>query len=169
MDTISLLFNLFEDPFMYSIIFLIYAILAAIILPIPVEIGLLNPNMNPILLIIIMGIGKGIGSLVVFNIGLKIRKAIKKRFTGSPFTKKMVKYCEDFVKKYGYIGLFIIMSTPLMIDSTTLYLFSVLNARKKEGGRAMVQSHFIIINILAGITRGSIILFLVYYAGVRLV
>jgi len=169
MDIISILLNFYENPAIYSLIFLIYVILAAVILPIPVEIGLFNPNINPLLIVSIMGIGKGIGSLVVFKIGLKIRKGIKKRFTGSPFTKKMVKYCEDFVKKYGYIGLFIIMSTPLMIDSATLYLFSVLNARKKEGGRAMVQSHFIIINILAGITRGSIILFLVYYAGVRLV
>lgn len=169
MDNISILFNVFEDPLIYSIIFLIYVILAAIILPIPVEIGLFNPNMNPILLVLIMGIGKGIGSLIVFKIGLKIRKGIKKRFTGSLLTKKIVKYCEGFVKKYGYLGLFIIMSTPLMIDSATLYLFSILNARKKECGRAMVQSRFIFINILAGITRGSIILLLAYYAGVRLV
>ena len=47
MESISVLVNVFEDPLMYSIFFLIYVILAAIILPIPVEIGLFNPNINP--------------------------------------------------------------------------------------------------------------------------
>jgi len=169
MNIISILMNFLEDPLMYSISFLIYVILAAIILPIPVEIGLFNPYMNPSLLVSIMGVGKGIGSLVVFEIGLKIRKGIKKRFTGSPLTKKIVKNCEGFVKKYGYIGLFVIMSTPFMIDSASLYLFSILNSKRKSGKRALVRKRFILINIAAGVMRGSIVLILAYYIGIKLV
>jgi len=169
MDSINILFNLFENPLMYSIIFLIYVILAAVILPIPVEIGLFNPNINPILLILIMGIGKGIGSIIVFKIGLKLRKEIKKRVMGTSLTIKIIKYCEGFVKKYGYIGLFIIMSIPLMIDSVTLYLFSILNPRRKSGKQALLLSRFVVINIAAGVLRGSIILALAYFINIRLV
>lgn len=169
MNIIDILINFLDNPVYYSIIFLIYVILAAIILPIPVEIGLFNPNMNPIILVSILAIGKGVGSLIVFEIGLRLRKGIKNRFTGTALTKKIVKYCEIFVKNYGYIGLLIIMSIPLMIDSATLYLFSILNSKKKEDRRAMVRSRFVLINCLAGAIRGSIILLLAYYIGFKLV
>ena len=68
MDVLDLLFNVVKDPLMYSITFLIYVILASVILPIPVETGLFNPNIHPIWLIILLAGGKGIGAFIVYNI-----------------------------------------------------------------------------------------------------
>ena len=169
MDLTEILLNAIEDPFSYSIIFLVYVILAAIILPIPVEIGLFNPYINPILLIIILAIGKGIGAFIVFNISKELRKKIKKITVGKNWkiTKKIISKLENFVKKYGHYGLFIIMSIPLMVDSITLYLFSLLNPTDEK--TILTSTKFVIINVAAGAIRGIIILSIFYFIGIKLI
>jgi len=168
MDLIEILLGAMGDPITYSIIFFIYVILAALILPIPVEIGLFNPFMHSAWLILILAIGKGVGAAIAFEIGTRARGVLKKRSIGTQLTKKIVAWCERFVRKYGYYGLFIIMSTPLMIDSVSLYLFSLSNP-KDEGKRAMTRRWFVLINIGSGAVRGTIILSVAYLIGVRLV
>ena len=169
MDLTEILLNAIEDPISYSIIFLVYVILAAIILPIPVEIGLFNPYINPILLITILAIGKGIGAFIVFNISIELRKKIKKITVGKNWkiTKKIISKLENFVKKYGHYGLFIIMSIPLMVDSITLYLFSLLNPTDEK--TTLTSTKFVIINVAAGATRGIIILSIFYFIGIKLI
>jgi len=168
MNPIEILLGLMQEPITYSIIFFIYVILTVLILPIPVEIGLFNPYIHPAILIFILAIGKGIGSAIAFEIGSRVRSVIKKRSIGTPLTKKVVAWCERFVIKYGYYGLFVIMSIPLMLDSVTVYLFSLLNP-KNEGRTAMTRRWFVLINILAGATRGIIILVVAYFLSVRLI
>jgi membrane protein YqaA with SNARE-associated domain len=171
MDFISILLSITGNPIQYSIIFFIYVILAALILPIPVEIGLFNPNIHPIWLISILAVGKGIGSLIAFEIGKRVRDTLKKRSSEKKrlILGKIIFWCEKFVIKYGYYGLFIIMSMPLMIDSATLYLFSLLNPKEGKGKRVMARKWFVLINIAAGATRGSIIFIIAYFIGVKLV
>lgn len=169
MDLINILTQSFQDPLFYSIIFFIYSILAAVILPIPVEIGLFNPYINPILLIGILALGKGVGSWIVFLIGTNLRALLKKVNSSTRLLKKILYYCEQFVKKYGYIGLFIIMSIPLMIDSVTLYLFSLLNPKEESGKQALAKNKFILINIGAGIVRGTIIILVAMFLKIQLV
>jgi membrane protein YqaA with SNARE-associated domain len=168
MNLIDILLGTVKNPILYSIIFFIYVVLAAVILPIPVEIGLFNYYINPILLVIILALGKGVGSLIAFEIGSKVRDIFKGKSFGSKLTKKIIDWCERFVIKYGYIGLLIIMSIPLMIDSATLYLFSLLNA-KEDGKRAMTRVSFVGINIIAGAIRGTIILLIAFFFEIRLV
>jgi len=60
------------------------------------------------------------------------------------------------------------MSTPLMIDSASLYLFSMSNP-KDVNKRVMTRKWFVLINIGAGALRGTIILMVSYLIGVRLV
>jgi len=55
-----------------------------------------------------------------------------------------------------------------MIDSATLYLFSLLNS-KNENKRAMTMRGFVLINVFAGGLRGSIVLSIAYFIGLRLV
>ena len=167
MNFIDFLFGVMNDPVSYSIVFFIYVILASIILPIPVEIGLFNSNINPVVLIIILAIGKGIGAFIAFEIGSRVRGGLKKRSYQNIIMKKIINWCERFVMKYGYYGLLIIMSTPLMLDSATLYLFSILNPN--ESGEAMTKKWFILINILAGGIRGTIIILIAYVFGMKLV
>jgi membrane protein YqaA with SNARE-associated domain len=167
MNLVDFLLNIAGDPVSYSLIFLIYVILAVIILPIPVEIGLFNPLIHPVLLVSILAIGKGIGALIVFFIGKGVHMKLKQWSIGTPLTKKILWYCEKFIRKYGYIGLFLIMSTPLMVDSISLYLFALLNPQE-NGKTALTKTKFVVINIIAGATRGSIILVLAYFIGIRL-
>ena len=168
MDLIGILLGAMQDPITYSIIFFIYVILTVLFLPIPVEIGLFDPYIHPVLLIFILALGKGVGSLIAFEIGTRVRGAIKKRSIGTPLTKKIIAWCERFVRKYGYYGLFIIMSIPLMLDSVTLYLFSLLNP-KDDGKITMTRRWFVLINIAAGAVRGIIILLVAYLFSFRLV
>lgn len=168
MDLTGILLGAMQDPITYSIIFFVYVVLAVLILPIPVEIGLFNPYVHPALLICILALGKGVGASIGFEIGTRVRGALKKRSIGTPLTKKIIAWCERFVRKYGYYGLFIIMSTPLMLDSVTVYLFSLLNP-KVDGKMAMTRRWFVLLNIAAGATRGIIILVIAYFFGVRLV
>jgi membrane protein DedA with SNARE-associated domain len=168
MDLIDVLLDATTDPVTYSIIFFTYVILTVIILPIPVEIGLFNPHINPLWLVFLMAVGKGAGAFVVFEIGTRARTKIKELSTGTPLTRKIVAALERFVIKYGNYGLFIIMSTPLMLDSVTLYLFSLLNP-ERQGTRALERRKFVLINTLAGVVRASIILLLWHIAGTKLV
>jgi len=168
MDLTGILLGATQDPLVYSVLFFIYVILTVLILPIPVEIGLFNPYLHPVLLIAILAIGKGVGSALAFEIGARIRGAIKKRMTGTPVTRKIIGWCELFVKRYGYYGLFIIMSTPLMLDSVTVYLFSMLNP-KDDGKMALKRKWFVLLNIVAGAVRGCVILIVAYFFNVRLV
>jgi len=168
MNLIDILFSIGNDPLQYSLLFFTYAVLAAVILPIPVEIGLFNFAIHPVILVTVLALGKGVGSYFVFEIGVTARGKIKGWSEKTKISSKIVKYSEDFVKKYGYIGLFIILSTPLMIDSVSLYLFSLLNA-DKDGGKAMEMRWFVVINIVAGAVRGIITLAVFYYVGVKLV
>ncbi|MCJ7571415.1 MAG: hypothetical protein MUO82_06020 [Candidatus Thermoplasmatota archaeon] len=168
MDLIGILLGAMQDPITYSIIFFIYVILTVLFLPIPVEIGLFNPYIHPALLIFILALGKGVGSLIAFEIGTRVRGALKKRSIRTPLTKKIIAWCERFVRKYGYYGLFIIMSIPLMLDSVTVYLFSLLNP-KDDGKKAMTRTWFVLINIGAGAVRGIIILLVAYLFSFRLV
>ncbi len=168
MDLTGILLGAVQDPAAYTIIFFIYVILTVLILPFPVEIGLFNPYIHPVLLIIILALGKGAGSLIAFEIGTRIRGAIKKRSMGTPLTKKIVGLCEQFVKRYGYYGLFIIMSIPLMVDSITVYIFSLLNP-KSDGKRGMARTWFVLINVAAGAMRGTIIILVAYFFSIRLV
>jgi hypothetical protein len=167
MDLIDLMLNAVGDPVSYSIIFFVYVVLAAVILPIPVEIGLFNPHVSPVLLVVIMALGKGIGAFIVFEISSRARRFFKQATMGGALTKKIVGASERFVRRYGRIGLFIIMSTPLMIDSISLYLFSLLNPHEENDG--LQKGVFVTINVVAGAVRGTIIIIVSYWLGVRLV
>lgn len=168
MDPIGILESLATNPLSYSLLFLVYTILAAVVLPIPVEIGLFNYHIHPVILISILALGKGIGGFIVFEISTSARKKLKEyTSTENRFIKKLIEYSEWFVKKYGYYGLLVVLSTPLMIDSISLYLFSLLNPEEK--GEGMDREWFTIINVIAGAFRGIITLAVFYWVGLKLV
>jgi hypothetical protein len=59
------------------------------------------------------------------------------------------------------------MSIPLMVDSITLYLFSLLNPTEEK--TVLTSTKFVLINISAGILRGIIILSIFYVVGIKLI
>jgi membrane protein YqaA with SNARE-associated domain len=164
-DLMQILYDVSSNPFLYSIIFFVFCVLAAIILPLPVEIGLFVGDVHPIIKILILGAGKSVGSYFVFFIGFKVDERVKKSTKRFKRYGIFVKKMEEFVSKYGYYALYIIMSIPLMIDTVPLYLFSIYN--KNEEGMSL--NGFVLVNFFAGCTRAVIIFAVLLGFGVKLV
>ncbi|MDD1770893.1 MAG: hypothetical protein LUO79_07395 [Methanomassiliicoccales archaeon] len=163
---IDFLNQLANNPVSYSIIFYVYCILAAIILPIPVEIGLFMGDSVPFIIkALILGAGKATGSVLVFYIGAKVEGPV--RFWSKKFNwfAWMVEKMELVVARLKYVGLYLILSIPLMVDTVPIYLWSIFN---KEG-KALSVGKFALTNMFAGFTR-AIIVYLVFLAfGIQLV
>jgi hypothetical protein len=151
---IAFLTSLSNDPLAYSVIFYIYCILAAIILPIPVEFGLfLNPDMSIFIKALILGLGKATGAFLIFYLGIKVEGPIRRWSRKWEWFRKFVDLMDRFVCKTRYIGLYILLSIPLMTDTVPIYLFSIFN---KEG-KALKPKWFTLTNFLAGITRAMVV------------
>ena len=153
-----------HDPAIYSLLFFIYTIAATIILPIPVELMLfLSPGTSIVIKALVLGLGKAVGSILVFYIGVNVEGPILKLADKWKFFRKLVAACQLLVTKFGYFGLYIIMSIPLMVDTVPVYLFSIFN---KEG--TMDVRYFAIVNLAAGITRAAIVYAVFYALGTKL-
>ena len=153
------------DPFTYLIIFYLFCVAAAIILPIPVEIALVvNPGIHIAIKAAVMGLGKGTGALVVFFLGRKIDETVGQYARKWRWYSWLLVKSEKLVRKYGYVAMYAIMSTPGMVDTIPLYIFSVLN---KEG-KLMTLWGFVLTNILAGVTRAFLIYAIFTAFGVEL-
>jgi hypothetical protein len=151
-----------NDVFVYSVFLFLYSIAAAIILPIPVEAALfISPATPFILKALLLGAGKAVGSVAIFYIGFELEGPVRRWSDRFKFFKKFVDFCEWFVAKLGYVGLFILLSIPLMSDTVVLYVFSLFN---KEG-RVLQMKWFALVNLLAGITRAMIFYAIITWLG----
>jgi membrane protein YqaA with SNARE-associated domain len=158
-NPIDFLRDFFTNPAVYFPLLFIYSFLAAIILPIPIEIALLWPLLaNDMGLYaaatIVMAAGKAIGGWAVFFIGIKLEDDIRMWSKRFKIAETVVNWCIEFVRKTNYIGLFILLSIPLMSDTAVLYIYSLFN----EEGEVLNMSRFVIVNFFAAIVRSLILL-----------
>jgi membrane protein YqaA with SNARE-associated domain len=154
-----------SDPLSFSVIFFIYTLLAAIILPFPVEIGLFFSPATPVLVkVLIMGLGKMVGAILVYYIGLTVGERIRIWSSQWRFFNWIVNKCEWLVSKFHYVGLYIILSIPIMPDTVPLYLFSMFN----EQG-VLQMKWFALVSFLGGVTRGLIVFAFFSLLGVKLI
>jgi hypothetical protein len=70
---------------------------------------------------------------------------------------------EVFVRRFGVLAMYLIMSIPGMVDTVPLYVFSLLN---KEG-TLMTLRDFAIANFLAGINRAFLIYAIIELLGLN--
>lgn len=194
------------DPATYLLIFFLFSIAAAVVLPIPVEIGLIwNPGVFFPLKAITLGLGKSVGSVAVFYIGtfvdklfswlgrfgpLRRLKALTARFANRLGMDKwrvykrlasrrpeppmpglrwgwlrwLARKSEGFVRRFGVLAIYILMSIPGMVDTVPLYVFAILNKQ----GTLMTLRDFALANLLAGVNRAFIIFAILELLGVRL-
>ena len=90
--------------------------------------------------------------------------AYEARLTGAKRYKiagRFVRWCERFVRKTNYVGLYVLLSIPLMSDTIPIYLYSLFN----EEGRAIDQRAFLVSNFLAAWTRAGFLVLV--YLGFR--
>ncbi len=150
------------DPLVYSAVFFIYIIAATLFLPVPVELLLFLSPATPFLFkAILLGVGKAIGSIIVFYIGMNVEKPINTLTRKWGFFRWVVNFSKWLVEKLGYLGLYLILSVPIMVDTVPVYLFSIF--RKDRCDRDLRL--FALTNLAAGITRAGIVYFVVTELG----
>jgi membrane protein YqaA with SNARE-associated domain len=163
-ELMNYLMNHQADPLTYLVIFFLFCIAAAIILPIPVEIALIwNPSIFFPIKALVLGLGKATGAVAVFFIGAKVETAVA-RFSRWGWFKWLLLKSEAFVRRYGIFAMYIIMSIPGMVDTIPLYLFSIFNQR----GTIIRMRDFALANFLAGINRAFLIFAILEVFGLSL-
>jgi len=157
--------NLYSaDPFAYGIIFFFYSILATIILPIPVELGLIwNPGTPFIMKALILGAGKAVGSVLVFYIGFRMEGRIRGWAQKWGWFRWFVEKSQALVAKTRYVGLYLLLSIPGMVDTVPVYVFSLFNRE----GQVLELRYFVLANFLGGITRALILYAMFYGLGIN--
>ena len=160
-DLIALLSDAIRNPVVYFLLVFVYAILIAIILPIPIETALLLPLEQGSLTLFTVALfavalGKAVGAWIVFLLGLKVEGAITKWSTRFKTVARIVTLMERFVRWSGTIGLYTLLSIPLMSDTLPIYFYALFN---KEG-KALDQRQFILSNFLAGFNRVALLFLL---------
>jgi len=151
-----------DDPLVYSVVFFIYIIAATLFLPIPVELLLfLSPATPFVFKAILLGVGKAVGSIIVFYIGMNVERPINTLTKKWGFFRMVVNFSKWLVDKLGYLGLYLILSVPIMVDTVPVYLFSIF--RKDRCDRDLKL--FALTNLAAGITRAGIVYFVVTELG----
>lgn len=160
-DLMAVLQNFFLNPIVYLLLLFVYSFLVAIILPIPIELALLWPLLDNDIVFyaaatIVMALGKTIGAWGVFFIGLKLEEPIRDWSKRFKIVETFVDWCTIFVRKTRYIGIFVLLSIPLMTDTIPLYLYSLFN----EEGKVLNMKLFGLVNFFAAIVRSIILLLL---------
>jgi hypothetical protein len=154
-----------QDPIIYSFVFFLYAVAATVFLPIPVEVGLFFSPETPIFIkALILGLGKAVGSMLVFSLGGRISGWTFRLFSKLKVLRWFMEAMRWFVAKTRYFGLYVILSIPLMVDTVPIYLFSLFNQKGMMNVR-----YFALTNFFAGITRAAIVYLVFYWLGMKLV
>jgi len=169
-DLLGALQSFLGDPAIYLLLVFAYSILVAIILPIPIEIALIWPLLNGelayfVAVVLVMAIGKTVGALIVLYLGIKVEKTVYFWSRKFKWFGKVVHYLALFVKKTGFIGLYFILSIPLMTDTVPIYIYSIFH----EEGTKPSKIKFGMSNFLAAITRGVLIASILLLFGIALV
>ncbi|MDY7083439.1 MAG: VTT domain-containing protein [Halobacteria archaeon] len=120
----------------FGIIF-VYSFLIAFVLPLPSEVVLLAPlNLGIgtlprlILIMLVSGVGKALGSLIAFHIGVTARSSgpVTRLFQRLGFD--IMEWSErrsiELARRYGYFGLAVGLSVPFFPDTASIYAFSLL-------------------------------------------
>ena len=169
MDPIQALIQFLEglssDPVAYSIVFFIYAVAATVFLPIPVEIGLFfSPETSIVVKALILGAGKAVGSVIVFKLGDRLGSGLTGWAMNHRLFRGFMSLMRRFVARTRYLGLYIILSIPLMVDTVPVYLFALFNQKG-----VMKLRYFAATNFFSGITRAALVYGIAVAFGIRLV
>ena len=141
----------------YLVGLFLYAIAAAVALPIPVELLLpLYPEIHPAVKAVVLGLGKAVGAIVVFFVGNKMNPHIERWIGRHPVGAKILKALEAFVRRTGWPGLTVLLAIPFMSDTAVNYFYSLLN----EEGHAIRRWQFVLANLIGGIARALLFLWL---------
>jgi len=145
-------------PALFLVGLFLYAIAAAVFLPIPVE-PFLNfyPEIDVVVKAVVLGLGKAVGAIAIFYIGFTVNRWLEGWMERHPRWAKILKFLERFVRRTRWFGLTILLSIPLMSDTAVNYFYSLLN----EEGHSISRWQFVLANLVGGVARAYLWLWLV--------
>jgi hypothetical protein len=157
-DLIQILLDSYNTPWIFVLLAFGYAVLAAIVLPIPIELILVKPLSDQnfgFLLATAFAIaaGKTLGAWLIFVFGLNVEGSIRKWSARWRPAAWFVAKAAKLVRRTGSAGLYLLLSVPLMSDTIPIYVYSVFNAE----GKALDRNMFLIANFLAALNRVAIV------------
>jgi len=157
-DLIQVLNDAYNTPWLYMLLAFVYAVLVALILPIPIEIALLLPLIDGRWgyltgIALAIAAGKTVGAWLIFLLGLNLEGSVRKWSERWSLARWFVAKAEKFVGRTGYTGLYLLLSVPMMSDTIPIYVYSVFN----EEGKALERNMFLIANFLAAVNRVAIL------------
>jgi membrane protein YqaA with SNARE-associated domain len=164
---LALILGYLSDPMVFLPLLFVYSVLVAIILPFPVEVALVPLLTQPAfwaIAAVTIGGGKAVGSFFVYHIGKRADKVIDKASSKAAAGKRFRNLVVRFVAKTRYVGLFLLLSVPLMTDTLPLYVYSFFN----DQGELLHAPAFVLTNFLAGVSRALLLLIILVALGVNL-
>ncbi|HYM40070.1 MAG TPA: hypothetical protein VEY12_08015 [Thermoplasmata archaeon] len=167
-DLINVLLAAYENRLVFLPLMFLYAIAIAVVLPIPIELALVLPIVNQewsylVWIALALAAGKTVGAWLIFHLGIRVEDHIRWWSTKWRVAKWFVEKAELFVEKTGYLGLYVLLSIPLMSDTIPIYVYSLFN---KEG-KTLARSVFLVSNFFAALNRVAV-LALLFVVGVDL-
>ena len=156
----------YENPAVYLSITFGFSVLVAIILPVPIELVLLLPIVAQQwgylgIIVFFMAAGKTVGAWAIFYLGLRVEGGIRRWADRYRWIDRFVSWAEKFVRRTNYLGLYVLLSIPLMSDTIPLYLYSLFNREGKTLGRRA----FLVSNFLAAWTRAGFLVLIYVVIG----
>lgn len=166
-DITNFIVGVYNNPGAYLSVTLLFSVLVALVLPIPIEIVLLQPLLDPrgpqwgylLAIVATMAAGKTIGAWLIFFVGLRVEGSIRRWADRYKWIDRFVMWAERFVRKTNYIGVYVLLSVPLMSDTVPIYVYSLFN----EEGKAVSRTPFLVANFLAAWTRAGFLV-LIYFS-----
>src|SRR3970040_2798400 len=116
-DFTGFLLSTSATPVAYLPITFAFAILVAIILPIPIEVALVFPILRQdwgylAAVTAAMAIGKTVGAWLIFYLGLRVEGSIRHWSERYTIARRVVSWGERFVRKTKYYGFSVLLLTP---------------------------------------------------------
>ena len=172
MDLLTILTDAAADPWVYLPLLFVFSAAATVALPVPVEIGLLNPLIPPLPLIVVLGLGKAVGALLVLPLGAWVGGRIERELARYPRFAVIFARLRHWIAHWGYLALFAILSIPFMSDTAPIYAFSTMTGAAPDPAAPSVTSAgsnrpratpmrrgpFVLVSFVAGMVRGSLFL-----------
>lgn len=157
-DLINLLLAAYGNPMVFLPLMFLYAIAIAVVLPIPIELSLVLPIVDQqwgylVWIALALASGKTVGAWLIFVLGIKVEDSIRWWSARWRFAKWFVEKTEIFVMKTGYLGLYTLLSIPLMSDTVPIFLYALFNKEGKSLGRNL----FLAANFFAALNRVAIL------------
>src|SRR3989449_1687403 len=127
-DLLQILNDAYNPPWLYLLIAFGYAVLVALVLPIPIEIALLLPLIQGrwgylASIGLAIAAGKTLGAWLIFWLGLNLEGSVRKWSERWRVARWVVARAERLVGQTGFTGPYLLVRVALVSDTIPIYLY----------------------------------------------